>query len=492
MSAPTAPELRNVPMKVFDALIVGAGPAGSAAAVHLARDGYSVLLLEKSRFPRDKVCGDLVSARALTFLAEIGCAEEILRHDFVPITHCDVYLDGELLINSELPRLPQYPDSGRTVPRLCLDEIIFRAAVTAGAKVQEECTVVGHRVGTEGVDVDAYVKGRRRRFRGRVIVGADGAASIVARHAGLEMRDSRYVQLAMRAYCHGLPVDDAMLFFAEQFFPGYAWFFPIRKDVANIGVGMVKDSAQRNGIQVRRFFDRFEQFVRERAEEYGASLEIERPAGWPIKTYGGAGRNYFERGLLVGDAGCFVDPISGEGIPLALHSAELAAATIRRAFAAGDFRSSSMADFERRCHECYDADLGISDLVVSAARNRRFAKLWMHCLRVIALTAVRDKDYALKIGGILAGLVPGRVGLSPDILVKSFMHGPAFWLRAFNAPQDASFPDLLRHFGELVGQDLGRLQSTDIGWLGEWATEIAGKQLRVFQALVRGGNRDAR
>lgn len=478
-------------MKVFDAIIVGAGPAGSAAAVHLARDGYSVLLLEKSRFPRDKVCGDLVSARALSFLAKIGCAEAILRRDFTPVTHCDVYLDRELLINGELPRVPEYPPSGRTVPRLCLDEIVFRAAVAAGAKVQEECVVIGHRVGTAAVDVDAYLKGRRRRFRGRVIIGADGAASIVARHAGLEMRDSRYVQLAMRAYCHGLPVDDAMLLFAEQFFPGYAWLFPIRKDLANIGVGMVKESAQRNGIQVRRFFGQFEQFVREKAEKYGASIEIERPSGWPIKTYGGAGQNYFERGLLVGDAGCFVDPISGEGIPLALHSAELAAATIRTAFATGDFSSPSMADFERRWRECYDADLGISDLVVSAARNRRFVKLWMHCLRVIALTAARDRDYALKVGGILAGLVPGRVGLSPEILMKSFMHGPAFWLQAFSPSQGASFVDLFRHAAELGGRDTGLLESTEIGWLGDWVAEIAWKQLRVFQALARGSSRDA-
>jgi geranylgeranyl reductase family protein len=481
-------------MRVFDVVVVGAGPAGSALAVHLARDGYSVLLLEKGRFPRDKVCGDLVSAKGLKLLADIGCYGEIEGRSYCPIQRALVYLESELLVDGAIPQLPEHPPFGHAIPRLELDDLIFRAALAAGAEAVEGCTVLSYERGRSLVTIDADVDGARRQFMSRTIVGADGAGSIVARCAGLEMRDARHVQLAMRAYCHGLTLEHAILFFTEDFFPGYGWVFPVRSGLANIGVGMVKESAKKDGLRLRLFFDRLTELVRTVADREGADFEITRPQGWPINTYGGARRNYFDAGLLVGDAGCFVDPISGEGIPLALESAAMAAATLRLAFTKGEFGAETMADFEQRWRSRYDPDLNISDLIVSAIRNRHLAKLWIHCLRVIGLTAARDRDYALKLGGILAGLVPSREGLSADVIVKSLMHGPAFWLEAFRA-SPASLPtEILRQSAELVSYETRFAASApaELGWIGAWAAEVARKQLDVVATLARSGEKDAR
>ena len=386
-------------MRVFDACIVGAGPAGAALATRLARDGCSVLLLDRHRFPRDKVCGDLVSARGMKMLDDLGCYEDVARRGFVPLRTAQAYLDGRFLVEAPLPTLPDHPPTGHVVPRYELDELLFRKAAAAGAHTTENCTVVGYELGRSLVTVSAEVEGQPRRFLSRLIVGADGASSVIARQAGMEVRDPRHVQLTMRAYCRGLSLKHAILLFDENFFPGYGWVFPINESLANIGVGMVKESLQRDSLRLRRFYARLVEFVRGIAREAGTEIELTRPAGWPIKTYGGASRNYFDRGLLIGDAGCFVDPISGEGIPLALQSAKLAAETIRDAFAAGQFGSDVMADFEVRWRREFDADLSLADLVVTAIRNRRFVKLWTHSLRVIALTASQDRGVRTKSRG---------------------------------------------------------------------------------------------
>jgi menaquinone-9 beta-reductase len=475
-------------MTTFDVSIVGAGPAGAALATHLARDGYSVLLLERGRFPRDKVCGDLVSAKGLKMLAELGCYAEIERGRYQPLRTASAYLEDDLLVTAPLPALPDHPPFGHAIPRLQLDEMIFRRAVAAGAHAVESCSVVDYNVDRSLVTIAAEVEGQRRAFVSRIIVGADGAGSVVARRAGLEMRDPRHVQLAMRAYCRGLRLDAPIIFFTEEFFPGYGWAFPVNDVLVNIGVGMVKESAQRDHLTLKRFYARFLEFVRRRALEAGAAIEITPAAGWPIRTYGGAKRNYFAHGLLIGDAGCFVDPISGEGIPLALRSASIAAGTIRGAFAEGEFGLQTMSRFERRWRDHYDVDLGLSDLVVTLARNRRFVKVWMHCLRVIGMTAARDREYASTLGGILAGLVPCRDGLSIEVLLKSVLHGPDFWIDAFGGSGGTSVLDLFRRGPDLLVENskLALKATAELDWIAGWASEIAAKQLRVAAMLLAG------
>jgi geranylgeranyl reductase family protein len=481
----------NSAMTVFDVSIVGAGPAGAALATHLAGDGYSVLLLERGRFPRDKVCGDLVSAKGLKMLAELGCYAEIERSKYQPLQTASAYLEGELLVTAPLPTLPGHPPFGHTIPRLQLDEMIFRRAVTAGAHAVESCTVVDYNVDRSLVTIAAEVEGQRRAFESRVIVGADGAGSVVARRAGLEMRDPRHVQLAMRSYCKGLRLDAPIIFFTEEFFPGYGWAFPVNDALVNVGVGMVKESAQRDHLTLKRFYARFIEFVRRKALEAGVAIELTPGAGWPIRTYGGAKRNYFEHGLLIGDAGCFVDPISGEGIPLALRSASIAAETIRGAFAEGAFGLQTMSGFERRWRDHYDVDLGLSDLVVTLARNRRLVKLWMQCLRVIGMTASRDREYARTLGGVLAGLVPCRDALSIDVFVKSLVHGPAFWIEAFGRPGETPALDLLRRGPDLFMENskLALKAAKEVDWIAGWASEVAAKQLKLAGMLLATGRK---
>ena len=268
-------------VKTHDVIIVGAGPAGSALGILLARAGMKTLLLEKYEFPRDKVCGDFVSPRGLKKLAELGCGDEIARREYVPVTKSLVFLENDWLSEGLFPHLPEHPPFGHAIPRAELDEIIFRQAQRDGAETVENCEVTNISVSEIGVRVDAMVVGTEQHFCGRLVVGADGANSIVARYANLEMRDQRYVQLAMRAYCKGFPYKHTVLYFEEEFFPGFGWVFPVRDGIANVGVGMVKEPMKKDGIHLRAFYSRFVSFVHRLAEKSGAKIELTRSNGWP-------------------------------------------------------------------------------------------------------------------------------------------------------------------------------------------------------------------
>jgi menaquinone-9 beta-reductase len=472
-------------MRIRDVIIIGAGPAGSALATHLAEEGYSVLLLEKGVFPRDKVCGDFVSPKGLLHLKKLGCYEKIASGGFTPIRRTSVYLNGRKLYEGSLPHLPGYPPFAYAIPRNELDEILFRRAQEAGAVTVEGCQVVGFHTTPTVVCVEAQKAGRRKRFAGRVIIGADGANSVVARFADLMMNDARYIFPSIRGYCRGLTFEQAILFVDEDFFPGFGWIFPVREDVSNVGVGMVKETLGKHRISLKDFWGRFETYIKSIAHKSGKTVEITSIKGWPIKSYGGARRNFFERGLLIGEAACFVDPISGEGIPLALESAELAFETLKMAFDRGDFSTNTLADYERRWKSRWDPDLKVSDLVVSLIRNRYLAKLWIQSFRVMGMTALRDENYAHIIGGIMAGLVPNREGFSPDILFKSLVHAPSFWMEAFDIGKRHTLLDSLIRGIQGFTWELGVARDlfNDFDWFKSWASEVNQKQFELFRIL---------
>lgn len=468
-------------MTIFDVAIVGGGPAGSSLAIQLASAGHQVVLLEKHEFPRDKACGDLVSSKGLTELDALGCLDPIKQRSYSKLTEARTALNGEWLTRSRIPYREDRVDYAHAIPRKELDEIIFRRAQEAGARTVECCTVDDLENQNGHVRLAARVAGKSRAFSSRIVVGADGAHSIVARRTGHAMTDPRYIEYALRAYCHGLPLEESILFFEEDFFPGFGWVFPISEGLANIGVGLVADSARRFDIDLRAFFDRLVDRLENWAADRGWECHIDKPRGWPIKTYGGAEGNYFDRGLLIGEAGCFVDPLSGEGIPLAFESANLAAETIEKAFTRGEFDASSLSGYERRWRAHFDPDLKIADLIVSAIRNRHLLRVWVDSLRLVCKTAEKDPDYARQVGGVLAGILPIRESYTPEVFWKSLNHSPTFWLDFFGISRNRPLPDLFR-----TGLDYGFWQlstwadmSRDPNWLLEWGREVSRKQRAV-------------
>src|ERR1041385_5532715 len=184
----------------YDAIVVGAGPGGSAAAISLAQAGWRVLLLDKATFPRDKVCGDMVSPRSQRVLRELGCLQAVERLCSNRVASGVFYLDGEQFMAAQVPRIEGLTNYGYVIPRLVFDEIIFRQAQAVGVETIERCEVKDVVVDTSGVTLLAQREGKSCSFRGRLVIGADGARSVVAPALRMAATDSKNVTIALRAY----------------------------------------------------------------------------------------------------------------------------------------------------------------------------------------------------------------------------------------------------------------------------------------------------
>jgi len=263
-----------------DVIVVGGGPGGSTLAWELARRGIDVHLLERTRFPREKVCGDYVEPRGLRILQRMGALATLKRRKPLPITDSATYVDWTCRYRGPIPFYDGangLPPHGYIVPRDVLDDVMLRAAEKAGARVLEETQATGVETQRDGVVVTAGRGEKTVRFRAALVVGADGANSIVGKPHGLPVDDPRHVAVAQRAYA---TVDEdapeAVFCFDERLFPGYGWMFPMAGGRVNVGVGILSETKQRLGVHVPDLFMEFIEGLR-RHHPRCARLELEGP-----------------------------------------------------------------------------------------------------------------------------------------------------------------------------------------------------------------------
>ncbi|WP_019901835.1 NAD(P)/FAD-dependent oxidoreductase [Salinispora arenicola] len=292
----------------FDVVVVGAGPAGSAAAVAARRAGARVLLLDRVGFPRDKACGDGIAAHALDVLDELGVPDPVAG--YAPVSTLRLVAPSGGAVARALPR------QAYTVPRTVFDARLVAAAVAAGARLRR------HAVRQVEVRADRVVLDGR--ITAQAVVGADGAGSVVRRALGHRPNPDRHLALAIRGYApapSGRP--EQLIVTSATRWPAYAWSFPIGDGRANVGYGEVLrgESLTRGHL----------------LERLGALLPGVDPAAvtalrahhLPLSTHRPVpGRG---RAVLAGDALSLINPFTGEGIFYALLSGTLAGAAASRA-----------------------------------------------------------------------------------------------------------------------------------------------------------------
>lgn len=309
-------------MRRHDAIVVGAGPAGSIAALVLARAGADVALVDRRSFPREKACGDLVGPRGVQLLDELGITVPGAR----PLGDMVVVAPNNRRVL--LPALPgrNYADHAIAVTREQFDTLLFDTAVAAGATALHG-RVTGlayHRDIVDGVQVSGGAT-----VRGDVVLGADGATSSVARHAGLVDPARTLWGFAVRGYLDGdLDLPHIVLWEPRRWslLPGYGWAFPMAGGGVNVGLGLAfgsdRAASRRAGEQLDDFLTHL---------EHQGLLPGSRPrartGGW-LKM-GMLGTTPAGNGvLLVGDAAGLVNPLQGEGIAQAMASGRAAADAI--------------------------------------------------------------------------------------------------------------------------------------------------------------------
>jgi menaquinone-9 beta-reductase len=394
---------------VYDVIVVGGGPAGSVLAWSLARRGIRVALVERESFPREKVCGDFVDPAGLRILDAMRCLQTLDVSSRLPITCTRVFVQSRVAYSGEIPfyeardGLPPY---GYIVPRHELDTRLLDCARAASATVYEACAAT--EISREGQFLLVGVRSGVGHFvlSTRLVVGADGTESTVARAFGLLRTDRRYIAISQRSYVEGVRVErgEAAFWFDEDLFPGYGWMFPMSGGRANIGVGILSESCHRYSLSVPALFEAFVEKLRSRHPGCASIKVVGKPRGGVVKTYGGIGRNYFDGGLLVGDAGSFVDPMTGEGITQGMESALIASWTLAESLERGRFDAEFLSQYERDFRQYFDPAMRFLELCAVIMRNRHMSEFWLSSAMRGFGEARTDSVFARVAGSFFGGL----------------------------------------------------------------------------------------
>jgi geranylgeranyl reductase family protein len=348
-----------------DVVVVGAGPAGTAAAVTLTRAGQRVVVADKARFPRDKTCGDGLTTSALRLLEELG-----LDRDAVPSWQRvdDVVVRSPSGREVTLP-LPRGQGTYAAVARRRdLDAALVDLARAAGAKVLDGQGCTGVTEHDDGVEVEVDGAGT---LRAGWIVAADGVWSPVRKHLGLATPGYRGEFHAFRQYftdVGGRAASDLYVWFEPDLLPGYVWSFPLPGGRANVGFGI-----QRDGGKVARIQD-MAAIWRELLDRphirtvLGTAAQPESPhRAWPIPARVDDMVPTSRRTLFVGDAVAATDPMTGEGIAQALLTGMLAADAI----AGGNDPAAVTRTYRRSLRRALHADHRLSRLLAKALAHRK-------------------------------------------------------------------------------------------------------------------------
>ena len=402
----------------FDLIIVGAGPAGSIAALYAKRHGLISLLVDRSKFPRDKTCGDGLTPQSLEVVRDLGLEAELVSLPGAQFEKVVVGCPSGVTAEIDL-RQAKNPASrtGYVIRRHVFDDFLFRHANAAATSCHEDFLVEDIVVedGTvRGVTGRHAATGKRETFHGRIVLGADGHSSVVARRLGLYEADLENSCFAVRQYYRGVADlrDGIEVHFLDELNPGYLWIFPAEDGLTNVGVVMPSSDMKSKGINLTSAFAaikasspfdaRFAQ-----AEPVGRLTGGHLPLGSTHRRCHGAGY------MLVGDAAGVIDPFTGEGIANAMISSRIAIETAALACAERDVSAKSLARYDKRLWTELGQELRIGHKLQKILRFNFVMDFLIR--RAAASPVIRESLRAMFVGDI------SRAALT----------GPRYYLRLF-------------------------------------------------------------
>ena len=361
---PSLSELISRPT-IYDVVIVGAGPSGSACAYWLARAGWSVCLIEKKQFPREKTCGDGLTPRAVHQLAQMGLEPTVAAngHRYHGLRAFGFGASVEM----QWPDHPVFPNYGYTITRFNLDGLVAEEAVREGATLLNgvEATHLldavesldGGLQGAGGVLVKEKETGTTAEIRGRYLVVGDGQNSRLGRELGTTRNRSWPMGMALRGYYtsdrHDEPWIDSHLDIRDpngDVVPGYGWIFPLGDGRVNVGVGLLSTGGAWKGVNTTNLQ---EYFVAQTADAWGLNDKTccGPPTGGRLPMGLALGPHVGANTLTIGDAAGTVNPFNGEGIAYGYESGRLAAGALGEALLYDD--PSLLALYDERLDEAY-------------------------------------------------------------------------------------------------------------------------------------------
>ena len=347
-------------MKHFDVAIIGAGPAGSSAAIQLAAKGYSVALLDKEQFPREKLCGDFLNPVNWPMLRQLKMEREILArsHEKVTTFHFTSFSGEE----AEVP-LPTSKDGtvfGLGLRRFDLDYVLLKKAESEGVVDFQECKLIELKRESQSWLLRFDRAGMIEELQARVLIGADGRNSWVAHHLGLAdpaAMQGRSVGFQFRLKCTNRSTGKVEI----HVFPGgYAGVVGLDGDTVTLGLAIEKHRLPDGRPEQSLLKSILPQnpWLKEMLRNGSVS---EMRSTYPV--YFPPRRAYADGVLLVGDAARVSEPVTGEGIYFALKSGVFAARTVDEAFQMSDFSAVRLRSYQRDCRSAFAVRRGINALI---------------------------------------------------------------------------------------------------------------------------------
>jgi geranylgeranyl reductase family protein len=340
-------------IKHCDILIVGAGPSGAACALRLSKSGYKVVVLEKEVFPRDKTCGDALSPDVMNQLPMLS--EELLA-DF----------------HANIPKIPSHgvkiiaPDSnyldlpsiykgkkvhGFTCKRIDFDNLMFKhMSLSSNIDIIQDCKVNSVVRENGGVTVDTS----KGIFKSKMVVGADGAKSVVVRNLAPVKLERKHYCVGLRIYYEGVtdfhPENYIELYLFNEILPGYLWVFQLPDNKANVGIGILASKLVKKKINLKETLTKLIEthpMLKERFKN-ATPLESIKGHGLPLgsRKHSISGERY----LLTGDAAGLIDPLSGEGVGNALRSGRVAAEHIMQCIEKNDYSAAFNKKYDKEIY----------------------------------------------------------------------------------------------------------------------------------------------
>lgn len=338
--------------QVFDIVIVGAGPAGCTAALALSETSLKVALIDKSFFPRDKICGDALSPDVVAQLKKLPIDSSTFINDFDKKLECKaVRFIAPNYAFSDIS-LVNYDLSGYISPRIDFDNYLFEQT----KRCKNVTIFEGQEISTieeSSSEITVLLKSGER-LETPIILGSDGAQSLVKRKLHKEKPDKNHYCAGIRMYFEGVTdfsdLNSVELHFYNELLPGYFWIFPLPDNKANVGIGMLSSFVSKKNINLKKELASIINTHPNVKDRFKNATIVDDAKGFPLplgsKKRSISGNRY----LLLGDAASLINPLSGEGIGNAIRSGRVAAEHVIRCHSTKRFDSSFNKGYDKEIY----------------------------------------------------------------------------------------------------------------------------------------------
>lgn len=375
-------------MEQFDITIVGAGPAGCTLALALKNSGLRVALLDKSTFPRDKICGDAIPFEAYQTLKQI---DEKYYHWLHEISDKNYVRFNRLITPKKQDFTIEWTTKAFNCKRIVFDNEIFNWVKN------DTTTEIFENSTFKNADFDHNIwtiETNKTVFKSKLLIGAGGSNCPIARRIAKIELDRRYHSGAVRAYYKNIEgLNEAVneIYFIKEYSDSYFWIFPVGNNIYNVGFGLLSQTIADKQLNLRELFEDIIQNSPNLKERFRKAEKLDKVKGFGIPLGGTRKIPISGEGfLLIGDAAALVEPVGGHGIGTGIWSAKIAADFILKAFQSQDFSKDFM----------YQYDMEIERTIGKRLANQ--AKLQRILLRFPWLVELAAKPFMKKVINWLA------------------------------------------------------------------------------------------